>query len=121
MAIAGVLQLTAEQLADQDHLALKRWLADLSDRPTGFASVDLRGLSIELQLAFHGAARAAHKVLSSQDGITDSGSATYDVMTDLISMLDSMSRGEPRETPPTDCVRDDLPIAEDISELWNDE
>lgn len=118
MGIAGTLHLTALQLSDND-ARFKRWLADVADRPNGFASVDLRGLTAEQRLAFHSAARAAYRELSTREGIADASSHTYNVMSDLISMLDSISRGEPPETPPTDSVSDNTPIQEDLSQIWN--
>jgi hypothetical protein len=119
MAIAGVLRLTAGQLGDSD-MQLKRWLADVSDRPNGFASVDLRGLSADHRTAFHKAARAAHQELLSRDRVADARSVTFHAMVELIGMLDSMSRGEPPETPPTTSVRHEAPVREDITQLWNE-
>lgn len=117
--ISGVLCLTARQLSDSD-AQLKLWLADVADRPNGFASVDLRGLNADQRFAFHSAARAAYRELLARAGIASSGSHTYLVMTDLIAMLDSMSRGEPPETPPTDIVRVCPPIPEDLCQIWTD-
>jgi hypothetical protein len=119
MAIAGVLRLTAGQLGDSD-MQLKRWLADVSDRPNGFASIDLRGLSVDHRTAFHKAARAAYQELLSRDRVADDRSVTFHAMVELISMLDSMSRGEPPESPPTTSVRDKPPIPEDLTQLWNE-
>jgi hypothetical protein len=118
MAIAGVLRLTAGQLTDAD-LQLKRWLADVSERPNGFASVDLRGLGADHRAAFHRAASAAYQDLLTRDRLAVAQSVTFHAMVELISMLDSMSRGEPPETPPTTSVRHNSPIPEDVTGLWN--
>ena len=120
MGISGALHLTAIQLSDDD-AGFKRWLTDVANRPDGFASVDLRGLCTEQRLAFHSAARAAYRKLSAHEGIADSGSHTYEVMTDLVAMLDSLSRGEPPETPPADSVINQPAIPEYLPQIWNDE
>ena len=117
MAIAGVLYLTAEQLTEEDH-QLRRWLKDVSDRPNGFASVDLRGLTANHRTAFHKAARAAFAKLATRDGIADNGSVTYEALTDLVAMLDSLSRGDPPATTPTDYVSESSPTPEDLNQIW---
>ena len=119
MAIAGVLFLTAQEI-DEAELPFKTWLNDVSDRPNGFASVDLRGLSKRHRELFHNSAQLAYKKLSEAVDDPDSGGVTFVAMSDLIAMLNSMLRGEPPQTEPTDyvCTRPARP--EDISEIWND-
>lgn len=117
MAIAGVLFLTAQEINDTD-VELKRWLIDVSDRPNGFSSVDLRGLSPSHRIAFHNAARSAHKKLQSRHDAPTPESVTFHAMTDLITMLDSISRGDPPGTPPTDYVCDSPAEAEDLTQIW---
>ncbi len=117
MAIAGVLFLTAQEMDDAD-AELKRWLNDVSGRPNGFASVDLRGLSQNHRSAFHKAAHLAHEKLHCRSDLPNSRSVTFHAMTDLIAMLDSMSRGDPPNTPPTDWVRDSPAEVEDLTQIW---
>ena len=119
MAIAGILSLTAEEV-DETELQFKTWLDDVSDRPNGFASVDLRGLSKTHREVFHNSARLAHKKLCRSIEDPNSGGVTYHAMTDLIAMIDSMLRGEPPETEPADYVRDRPAVTENISEIWKD-
>ena len=116
MSIAGILFLTAEHLPNE-HGQLKRWLYDVSDRPNGLASIDLRGLSSQHRTAFHNAARTAFDELERRSN-DDSKTPTYDALSDLILMLDSMARGEPPNTIPTDCVQLTSPHTEDIEEIW---
>ena len=120
IGVSGALSLIAQQMTDE-FAELKVWLLDVSDRPNGFASVDLRGLSAAHRTHFHAAARAACCELSADASVAGSGSPTYHVLTDLVRMLDSMDRGEPPDTPPTDIVRDNVPEPADLNQIWSTE
>lgn len=117
MAIAGILALTAKELSDSED-ELRTWLDDVSDRPDGFSSIDLRGLSKGHRLAFRRAAQTAYRQLSSRELNVESSSPTYHAMTDLLAMFESMSRGEPPGTPPTDVVNDEPAISEEVTQIW---
>jgi hypothetical protein len=59
IGVAGVLSLVAKHLPD-GHERFRKWLLDVSDRPSGFASIDLRGLPELERQAFHTGVHTAY-------------------------------------------------------------
>lgn len=117
MAISGVLYFAAKYLPE-GHEPLRRWLNDVKDRPNGFASVDLRGLTPEDRAAFHVGARRAYDETIGRGveiGPTSVSLAALDV---FIQMQDSIRRGEPPESLNDSRFHDREIFAEDLTNLW---
>jgi hypothetical protein len=119
MGVSGAILLVAEHLPD-GFLPFRRWLIDVSQRPNGFASIDLRGLPEAERRAFHAGVHIAYERTIGAGQNIGPQSWALSCLDALRAMLLSNQRGEPAEsftdTPP----RPDQPVvAEDLGQLWN--
>ena len=119
MGVSGALYFVAEHLPE-GHGHFRSWLLDVSERPNGFASIDLRGLPDRERLAFHAGVRAAYDRTIGAGMQIGPNSWSLSCLDRLRAMLESMARGEPPEAltdrPPSD---PGSVIAEDLSQIWN--
>lgn len=121
MGVSGALYLVAEHLPEgHDHF--RSWLFDVSERPNGFASIDLRGLPDPERRAFHAGVGAAYDRTIGAGMQIGPNSWSLSCLDRLRAMLESMARGEPPEAltdrPPSDAGS---VVAEDLSQLWKPE
>jgi hypothetical protein len=96
MGVSGALFLVAKHLPD-GHETLRRWLLDVSDRPNGFASVDVRGLPEPERRAFHAGVHTAYAQTIGSGMQIGPQSWALSCIDLLHAMLESMERGEPPE------------------------
>jgi hypothetical protein len=94
VAMTGVYSLISAAV-DNSHPKLKRWLADVSQRPVPFMDLDIRGLPEDCQTEFHRAAKVAWERLAER---VETGELSPDAtkpIEQLVRMKESMDRGEP--------------------------
>jgi hypothetical protein len=121
IGISGALFLVAQNLPD-GHDRLRRWLLDVSDRPNGFASVDVRGLPEPERRAFHAAVHMAFENTIGSGMFIGRQSWALSCIDALRAMLQSMERGEQPETLTDVPPRGDETIYHhDLSEIWKSE
>jgi hypothetical protein len=121
IGVAGVLSLVAKHLPD-GHQHFRKWLLDVSNRPNGFASIDLRGLPELERQAFHTGVHTAYAQTIGIGLVIGPESWALRGIDALRAMLQSMERGEPPEA-----LTDSPPggpgkiVTEDLSQFWNSE
>jgi len=119
MGISGAPGLVAKHLPD-GHDCFRKWLLDVSERPNGFASVDLRGLPEQERREFHTGVQTVYARTIGEGMVIGPQSWALSCIDALRAMLESMERGDPPEAltdvPPRS---QETIVAEDLSVFWN--
>jgi hypothetical protein len=121
IGVAGAISLVAEHLPD-GYDPFRKWLLDVSQRPNGFASIDLRGLPEPERRAFHAGVHTAYDQTIGNGTLIGPQSWALSCLDALRAMLKSIERGEPPEAltdvPPRS---KEMIFAQDLSQFWSPE
>jgi hypothetical protein len=117
LAADGMLWLISEQVSN-DHLKLRRWVADVSKRPAPYIDFDVRGFSPADRVEFYAAAQLAlDKLLRADPNALEKG-GSIEALATLMGMKQGMDRVHPSALSNPAEVRSFYGEPIDLSQIW---